>query len=561
MSIFGSLYVGTSGLKTSQNALNITSHNIANVNTEGYTRQQVYQSDLTYIKFGEAGNGQMQKGLGVQVAEAVQVRDYFLDKNYREEYGRKNFYDSTLDAMSEVETLFGELEGTSFSDALKEFRTAFDELDKDPSTSEYQSLVILKGSQIVDRAKSIYDGLVSYQTHINKRITEQVDRINEIGKKITELNREIMKVEAGGVEKANDLRDTRNILLDELSGYVSIDFKENVDGVITVSIEGVEFITEARYNKMDMIKDPITDFATPIWPHLSDGTYYEEVFDLSKGVSTKANTDIGSLKALILARGEEPADYSYIEGMDAATYDKTTGLSAIVNSEAEFDQLIHNLVVAINDILCPNKTITDDLGNTYTVWDAENGHVGSDGQGPGKELFSRKTVPRYNAVELTVNGETSTYYVYNEEDTEQESTMYSIKSIVINEELLADESLFPHRTKSGEIDYGFTESLCDVWDKAFLTLNPDSIAPLNFTDYYSRMIESFSTDMKTVNTMANTLQNEVDTIENKRQQIVGVSSDEELTNMIKFQNAYNASSRYINAVNDMIEVLLTQVGA
>ena len=101
MSLMGSLYVGQSGLQTGQNALNTTAHNMSNVDTVGYTRQQVQQTARTYRTLSKtnSANAYQQAGLGVQYARVKQVRDYFLDKTYRRESGRSAFYDTTYDAF------------------------------------------------------------------------------------------------------------------------------------------------------------------------------------------------------------------------------------------------------------------------------------------------------------------------------------------------------------------------------------------------------------------------------------------------------------------------------
>ena len=92
MSLFSGLYTGSSGLVTSQNALNTTAHNLANINTAGYTRQQVTQGNRHYDTIGEAYVSPQQVGLGVSYSDVRSVRDYFLDKSYRLENGRSDFY-------------------------------------------------------------------------------------------------------------------------------------------------------------------------------------------------------------------------------------------------------------------------------------------------------------------------------------------------------------------------------------------------------------------------------------------------------------------------------------
>ena len=127
---FGSLYIGASGLQNSQNALNTTSNNLANVNTKGYVRQQVLQVDRNYTTFNTTASiSQQQSGLGMKIGDVVHARDIFLDKSYRNASGRQAFYAATYEAVDEVYTFYQELQGQAFQNTLEDFWTAFQERD------------------------------------------------------------------------------------------------------------------------------------------------------------------------------------------------------------------------------------------------------------------------------------------------------------------------------------------------------------------------------------------------------------------------------------------------
>ncbi|MBR4768171.1 MAG: flagellar hook-associated protein FlgK, partial [Lachnospiraceae bacterium] len=189
MGIFGSLYVGASGLQTSQNALNTVAHNMTNVDTEGFTRQQVRQSTRFYntISKSASANAYQQIGLGVQFAEVAQVRDYFLDKSYRREHGREGFYNVSCDAIEEVEEIFQELDGEAFADTLKNIWEAVEEIAKDPSNTVNQGILVQRCNEFVNRSKLVYQDLSNYQDDLNYDVKQKVDRINEIGKRIDEV--------------------------------------------------------------------------------------------------------------------------------------------------------------------------------------------------------------------------------------------------------------------------------------------------------------------------------------------------------------------------------------
>ncbi len=142
MPLMGNLYIGASGLQTSQNALNSTAHNITNVDTKGYTRQQVLQATRQYntIATDPRAVANQQTGLGVNYSRVRQVRDYFLDKTYRKESGRSMFYEVSTDCMMEVENLLGELNGEAFQTTLSDLWTSIQELAKDPGSSVTQGL-------------------------------------------------------------------------------------------------------------------------------------------------------------------------------------------------------------------------------------------------------------------------------------------------------------------------------------------------------------------------------------------------------------------------------------
>ncbi len=245
MSLMGSLYTGVSGLQTSQNALNSTAHNMSNLDTTGYTRQQVLQGNREYNTIANAAVSKQQVGLGVVYSKVRQVRDVFLDQQYRRESGRSMFYTTSHQCMSQVETILGELYGAGFNNSLEEFQRSVDELAKTPTDSVVQGLVIQRASSFVDNAQAVYQGLCDYQDNLNLQIKTSVNKINDYGKKIYELNRQIVRIEAGGVERANDLRDARNQLLDELGGMVKINYNEDIYGNVAVQIEGHDFVSGA----------------------------------------------------------------------------------------------------------------------------------------------------------------------------------------------------------------------------------------------------------------------------------------------------------------------------
>lgn len=562
---FGSLYIGASGLQNAQYALNTTANNLANVNTTGYVRQQVRFADKTYNKLKDPNkNVNMQQyGLGVSIGDVVHARDIFLDKSYRQENGRKGFYTSFYEITDYVQDLFQELNGEQFKQSVSDLHQAFQELEPNMDNSTQQNLVLEKADLLLSRTKSLYDDMKSYQSNINEQIKDDVDRVNEIGNRIYELNLQIQKVEAGGQETAMTLRDERDNLLDELGGYGSVSIKEDATGFTYVDFESTPFIDDNKCYNIGLQEDKETGFYTPYWTQLSDvdKQQYVRVFKKNEVISTDLNTDVGSIKAKLLARGDGYGTYQDLESEEA--YDRISGCT-MMETEAQVSALLHNIVTKINDAYCPNKTVDTDV--TYTdadgnqvllkgkkVLDAANCAVGEDGQLPPRELFTRVGMDRYTKV---TGDDGNTYYVYNEEDENDSTTLYSLNNISINKELRKQITLMPYKNQNGT-DYPLGEKLMSLWNDKEMTLNPYDKKPCTFEGYYDKLIGQIGNDGNTFQSASETLTGALSSIDNQRQQTMGVSSDEELTHMIKFQSAYNASSRFMTVISQMTELIVT----
>ena len=229
-----SLYTGVSGLQVSQRGLNVTAHNLSNIETQGYVRQVSWQMDAPYVKIGTNANSGMQVGLGATAASIHQVRNIFFDKSYRQELGRQHFYEIQYECTSEMEEILGEIEGVAFQDSVEELWESMQELCKEPESIVTRSSFVQTAVSFIERAENIYMQIKEYQLNLNGNIQNNVDRINEISDEVHRLNQLIQKNEASGLELGADYRDQRNLLLDELGSIGTISFQEHDNGVITV---------------------------------------------------------------------------------------------------------------------------------------------------------------------------------------------------------------------------------------------------------------------------------------------------------------------------------------
>ena len=583
MPLMGSLYVGTSGLQNSQNALNTTAHNLSNVDTVGYTRQQVQLSDKRYLTLSvdPKSINNKQVGMGVTFSRIKQVRDYFLDKTYRKESGRSMFYEVSSEVLEEVESQLGEMNGETFQGTIEDFWSAIQELCKDPANAVTQGVLVQRASQFMLKAESVYNSLCSYQDNLNEKIKKYVKQINKYGNQLLELNESIRKIEAGGIEKANDLRDARNQILDELASLADIRYDEDMYGNVWVQIEGTDFVRGDICFEMDLYTDSTTGFYTPFWPinsdykELPDGTReyiwgrLDTVFNLDREISSDLNTDIGGLKAMLLARGDHRANYTDIEN----DYDSISQ-SIIMNIQAEFDQLIHSVATKVNEILAnaagvqqleegSSLRVLDQDGNVIELknvkyCESKPGGYMRMSDGRPIQLFGKATTEGYTKY-IGEDGVTE-YWVYNEEDPSQLNTLYTCGNLEVPEELMQSPSMLGFRLPDGKEDQATADALKAAFKEEKYTLNPNVQKTTNFIEYYSDLVSQIGNTGWVQGSIYMNQMGTVESINNAREQVVGVSSDEELSNMVRFQSAYNASSRYINVVSEMLEHIINTLG-
>lgn len=637
------LFIGTTGLKTAQTALNTTAHNLSNINTSGYTRQQVTFSDTQYVRVNTSDKvSSPDYGLGVAVSEVRRIRDQFIDQAYRNENSRLGFYESQYKAIEEIEDQFGEMQGVTYESYLINLYNSVNELAKNPTSTVARSSLIQNATAFIEKSENVYKGLKDYQTTLNTQVKNMVDSINKLGDKIYTLNKKISKIESTGIEDANDLRDERDAAIDELSKYIDITYYENDSKEVIISAEGIPFVTMGELAKMDTRVVEGTNLVIPTWPG-----YERDVYDLSTEASNVDETDKGELKGLLIARGNMVVDYTVVpEAPSSSDYDMSTAdgraayqeaynkyskaqeyyntyiePSAILSAMAGFDKLVNGIVEKINNILCPEKsevrnnpymaadgteiqadiytydsvsqqvlydrygrkvTGTDNGDGTYRFSSGEKlytsaggtevpvdsytysmldmdktGYGMDDDKTVGTELFSRKGTDRY--IKTTDDSGKTIYIRNNLNETDYES-LYKLGNLQINPEAAQNVGKIPLSTVQGKEDFDRAKELVDAWDEKFASLNPDTYAKSDFMTFYNNFIGEYATLGKALGNYVSNQTTMVDGYGNQRLQSEGVSSDEELEKMIKYQQAYNAASRYVNVVSEMLEHLVTSLG-
>lgn len=589
MSLMSNLFLGNTGLRIASSSLNTTAHNVTNTDTDGYTRQQVSLATSPYVTLDkDKAIAYSQVGLGVNYVETRQVRDYFLDVNYRRESGRSEFYDTSVDALHQVEDILGESTGgESFTTAMKNLWTAVQELTKDPCNEVNQNLLVTRSHEFITQAGNVYNSLTDYQLNLNVTIKNSVEDINSLAERLEVLNNDIVMVESGDIENANDLRDQRNYILDKLGSYGNITWTENTEGYVSVQFEGVDLVKGGIVNKMDLYQDPQTDFYHVFWAQNAEYTRNSDgervvvptldgkepnipatvktayVFDLNKPISSELGTDVGSLKAALYARGDHNGTFKDLGKLnDQASldyYNDHISQSVLMNVEAEFDSLIHNITTKINSILADAADRATDVysGSNY-LRNADGSYLQLFQLKVGDNTVTSsgyKTDGEYDSL----NDPAKNAY-WNGSDDKMARDGFTVSNIIINMELRQSPSKLGFRLDDNNEDRTTMTRLSDAFSSEDYTLNPNVTTPVSFTTFYNSMVSQVATSGSVYSTIKDAQDQTLNSIDNARQQILGVNTDEELTYMIQFQNAYNAASRFINVVDEMLEHLLTSLG-
>lgn len=509
MAIWGSsLTSAISGIKASQRALEVTGHNLTNAETKGYTRQRLNLSDYTYSTVGVNGNQEIKVGNGVDIDEVQQIRNTFLDISYRNEVSTMKFYEAQMYGVSEMESILGEqVGGVSYSTIINRLWDSMNELSKHPEGIESRAGFVQNAALLIEQGNQIQKQFSDYQYMLNDKVKDLVDEVNGISSKIQELNGIISSTEIGGAN-ANDYRDQRNNLLDRLGEIIDITYYEDMSGSVIVNAEGRNIIDQTSFTKIQaVIDDPDAPFYKVTWEGGET-----PVFDLD-GIDTKKREDRGELKGVLALRGDKNVDYTYLE--DSAKYAEIKD-SVLMKTMAQFDYLLQKTVSKINDLVTHDPAVG---GNKVYGLDGSEG------------------VPLFIEIKKGVG--------------------LKAGNIMINPIIKNNvEKLGLSKDVTDPGDNEVVMNMIKAFEEKTLKIEPDAAYKLSINSYYGSFVAELGGSGKNAINHYNNQSKLVSQVNNQRQSIAGVSTDQELSNMIMFQQAYNANAKVITVIDEMVESLL-----
>jgi flagellar hook-associated protein 1 FlgK len=524
---FLSYYVANRAMETSQVSINTTGNNISNINTDGYTRQRADIVSLYSSSNSRYANTTVRAGLGAKATGISQIRDPYLDTRYRLQNSEANRYASIAESLTSLEDVIDEASTEALQGQLTNFLSDLESLEQSPTSADIQTVVRSSAGKVVTM-------LNTFANDIDGVLTEQIEEmdntinndVNVILQNIAQLNQQIREELVYG-NSPNELYDSRNLLVDELSGYANIKVSTSAQ-VITddlsiqnyvISIEdeagtAIQLVNNEYYNQLKGQAD-------------ADGLYQITIDGNSKSISDPTATNTAMNNAGLLLNDYDAAGGSYI------TQGTLSGLLDFVNGAGSFAAA----TATTGD--------TDFAGIQYYMKALDD--------------FAQQFANVFN----TYNDITGTLY-----DDADESPLFTsdtpatgditAKNIQISQQWQSDPSFI--NTTTNTINVGQADNvtqMIEAMDKDFTY--PNGFTG-NFHEYMNAYLGELSNDVEMNNNFSKTSGTVLDTLFTSRESVSGVSLNEEGTYLMAYQKCYNAAVRFFTVIDENVDRIINSMG-
>ena len=588
-STFSGLNTMVRGVFANQLSLDTVGHNITNASTEGYSRQKVNLA-ATRGQGVSSLYGNVMVGTGVDSMSIERARNIYADKQFWQETSTQEYYKTTQVNYEKIEAVFDDSDKTGIRHAMDEFYNAWHDLSTNASTASARVAVIEKGNILSDKLKTAGEQL---QTQINAQYDDMkttVDKVNQTTEKIVLLNKNIMQQEATGAS-ANDLRDQRDLLVDELSKYMNLNVYEDEKGMYSVVSNGITMVGGVNRLTLEM-SDPINN---------GDYGINDYVINIKESGITFLPQN-GSLKAQQDTIAEDKA---YLDKVaDMAGFLLTTfnnmhqqgaGINGTDSNIGEFKTDADGNFIKTDgtEYKGPVYGINfygDD--NTVYEWDATNRCVKATNYQAGTVDRSLSDV---SSADSTVNINITGTVV----STDNLRGINIIKALTVNsqisstsgQDLIAARKLSVEQktNENGELLNGYVvkpngtkdgtnavnaAALVNMsgqeaqkYNTATITHNGTLVSTTaratnndSLNAYYIATMSQLGSDAESIKDKESSQEDLITQIVNWRSSTAGVDWNEELTNMITFQKGYSACSRCLTTMDEMLDRLINNTG-
>ncbi len=536
MSLFGLFDIGKSAIFASQAALNVTSHNIANANTPGFSRQEIILDIASPISLGRGYLGR-----GVTLGGVRRHYDKFIQAQLlgqRQNYGRSLALEQSL---SQIEQVFNEAGGLGIGKPLSDFFNSWQEVATNPEDKAQRTALLEKAKTLVLVTKKMEDSISDTQAQINKDIENITGEINSLAGEIAELNSKIVFMEAGSTKIANDLRDMRENLLNELSELVEFTHYENQDGSINVVVGMRNLVYGESTNalQINMNNDLNNDL------YLEDINITSMINKGKLGGMIAARSDIESdslkdLRKLIASLTKEinlmhRAGY----GLDASTGNNFfNSLSLSIADYSSGASVTSSSIANLSALTLQEYEVTFDAVNYY-VKDADTGSTVTSGA-----YVSGNTIS-FDGIDIAITGTVSSADTFFISPLTNSINNFGVAISDSNKVAAASSNTALPGDNTNAL------SIAGLFNTAI-----GNLGNLTFTDFYGGIVSTAGTMSGAAAdslSFDNTLLKEL-TI--KQASVSSVSLDEEAMNLIRFQRAFEAGARLIKVTDELLETII-----
>jgi len=586
MSSLGMVFnIATSALAAQQYAIDVTAHNIANVNTEGYSRQiPGLQAKQTVLYQGVI------LGLGVKTEQVTRSVDQFIENKLMQEKSNLSSSQEMEKYMQVIEGIFSENSEVSISSMLSDYWNLWNDISNNPSGSSERIALYEHSVLMSEQFKSLAPDLNQIQIDITNAVTVGVERINQITSEIAQINVEIVGMETNN-NVANDLRDKRNALVSELNEYLDIKtFEQSNHSLTIIAVRGCTLVQGDSNYELEMggsNGDRVTwqdsgGNYVDITNHITNGKLGGWL-DLRDNIISKYELDLGEMaKEFIWTVNQQHSQGVGLEG-----FSTVTGTCDVLNSGEELGTLESGLdyYEKISDgnfnlwVYDSSGAVVGGSANVITI-DADTG-----GTTLSSLVIDISAVANINASittdgKLTIDADSGYTFAFSDDTSNVlaalgVNTFFSGSTagdISVNSTIVTDKNHIAAAridAATGEFASGDNDNALAMTDLQYTSMdisqwtcdringNTEGSVTSTIEDYYHSMVGSIgivSSSISRDTEFNEMMVNELNTLRNS---ISAVSLDEEMTNLIKYQHAYQAAAKLITISDEMLDTLIS----
>jgi flagellar hook-associated protein 1 FlgK len=571
---FFGLDIGASALRAAQQQLDTAAHNVSNANTPGYSRQQVTLVEsppYSLPAFNRTGMpGQV--GSGVTVAAITRVRDSFLDLQVQVQAGLKGEWDTRQQQLAKIEAIFPEPSDSGLGGTISKYWNAWQDLAADPTSAAARSALTEQAASLAGEINRDSSQLSMVSAGVDSLVNDQVDTVNSLASQIASLNGQIMRVTGTGGH-ANDLMDQREQLLEKLTAIVPATVYSRQDGSVTVLVGGTDLVTNMSTRQLITQKDSSGNIV-PAWADgnplaLQSGTlkallsvrdgdlagYQSQLDSLAQGIADATNAIQGRGFSATGAAGQPL--FTYRAGDVASTLAVNQAVAAdprLVATSASADTPGDASVAGLMADLRNAWSYAAGVAGTDVV-------SGSDLTTNGTARLMTITAARATGQTWTFSGAGSSLTLTGADGSTQTINVADLAAgatQTLNFDQLGVQLTInsPTNAKAG------ADVVTDLTGAGHNTLVTASLfaVPQTTSDFYAGLVGKIGTASSQAQEISQNQQLVVDQLSQRVEQTSGVSLDDEATDMLRFQHAYQAAARVITVMDEMLNTLINNTG-